>query len=196
MSMPIVEKVLDHQCKKCQLCKSSKHVCIGGKGDPLTTSIMLIGEAPGRAEENTGQPFMGRAGKLLDQLISNVGLYEHCYISNAVHCRPPENRKPTEGEIIACRQYLVAEIKLVKPRIIVLMGKTAIEALELITSRRMGRAGEPPFMIQRIFGMNNVWFIPTWHPAYCLRRGEGATNDLRRALSRAQALLIGIKSSL
>ena len=189
----LVIQLHNENCRRCHLYKSSKHVCISGRGS-FTSGIMLIGEAPGKAEAETGKPFMGRAGQLLNKLLIDIGMSDDCYISNVVRCRPPENRKPTEEEILACQRYLIKEIKLIKPHVIILMGRTAIEALELVASRRMGRTGELPFMVQRIFGMDNIWFIPTWHPAYCLRRGEGATSDLKRSLLMAQALLSGIKS--
>lgn len=175
-------KALDSSCIDCSLNASSKHVCIGGRGSKQA-NIFLIGEAPGSAEAATGKPFMGRAGQLLNQLVIEIGIEDDVFISNVCRCRPPENRKPTDDEIKACQPYLVHELHQVNPKAIVLMGKTAMRFVEL-TNFYEGTisAGTKPFRCVDLHGLKSVFIIPSWHPAYCLRRGEGATNDLRRAL--------------
>jgi len=172
-----LDRLRNPDCKRCSLYKSTKHVCILGKGNVMA-SIMLVGEAPGAAEERTGKPFMGRAGKLLDKLLVSLKLQNKVYITNPVHCRPPDNRKPTKQEIEACRIYFDGELNIIKPKTIVLMGRTAIESYGFGPEVN---AGSKPFLF------DETWYIiPTWHPSYCLRRGKAATHDLFNALLRAK----------
>jgi DNA polymerase len=148
---------------------------------------MLIGEAPGQAEELTGKPFMGRAGQLMNNQLIKLDMMDKVYITNVVHCRPPENRKPTDTEITQCQKYLVKEIKIVRPRVIVLLGKTAMRFVEVQFDKEMYlSAGVKPFRVRNFCSLERVLIIPTWHPAYCLRRGEGAVMDLQRALRTAK----------
>ena len=173
-------RLKDPDCKRCSLYRSTKHVCILGKGNVMS-SIVLVGEAPGAAEEKTGKPFMGRAGKLLDRLLTSLNLQDKVYITNPVHCRPPDNRKPTKKEIEACRIYFDGELNIVKPKVIILMGRTAIEAYGFGSEVN---AGTKPFLF------DDTWYIiSTWHPSYCLRRGKAATHDLLKALRCAKEQL-------
>jgi len=177
---------MNHDCKKCDLHKSSKHVCIQGRGN-LDSPIFLVGEAPGASEEISGQPFCGRAGKLLDHLLEDLHLTDRVYISNVIHCRPPDNRKPTDKEIKICREYLVYELQTIQPRVIVLLGKTAMKFVESVIHRdHYLHAGCLPIAFKKFCSIPDVLVICTYHPAYCLRRGDGATHDLRRALLWAQ----------
>lgn len=151
----------DEHCCKCSLHKSSKHVCILGRGSVMA-STMLIGEAPGAAEAGTGKPFMGKAGKLLNRILENMDM-SNVYISNAVRCRPPDNRNPTKGELNACNSFLRGEIKIVKPKLIILLGRVAVKAFGFDSS----------------VGPSSTYFYcgpwidavvkATWHPAYYLR---------------------------
>jgi len=151
---------------------------------------MLIGEAPGSAEELTGKPFCGRAGKLLNELLIDLSLQNSVYITNVCKCKPPDNRKPTDSEISVCQKYLAGELTVIKPKIIILLGKVAMSFVEnSIGNRNFLNAGTNPFQIKNFYNLINVWIIPTWHPAYCLRRGTGATNDLRKALQFAKEVL-------
>ena len=176
----------DPKCTKCELHKSSKHVCIFGRGN-LDAPIFLVGEAPGAAEEISGEPFCGRSGQLLNHIIDDLKLTNQVYISNVVHCRPPDNRRPTNHEIKICREYLIYELQIIQPRVIVLLGKVAMKFVEKIIGRSgYLHAGCLPINFKKFCSVPNVLVISTWHPAYCLRRGEGATNDLRRALVWAQ----------
>jgi len=172
-----LQRLKNTDCKKCMLHKSSKHTCILGKGNVMA-SIMLIGEAPGAAEEKTGKPFMGRAGKLLDRLLNDPNIQNKVYVTNTVRCRPPENRKPTKDEIYACEKYFDKELNIIKPKVIVLLGRTAIEGMGFGPEINAGSKG---------FLFDETWWIKgTWHPAYCLRRGKGATKDLLKALQWAK----------
>lgn len=171
-----LEKLFSPDCERCDLCNSTTHVCILGKGNVLAP-IMLIGEAPGAAEEESGKPFMGKSGKLLDQLLHALDISEQVYITNPVHCRPPGNRKPARSEIKACRFYLDEELNIVKPKVVVLMGRTAIESYGF---------GKDVTAGTKLFKFNETWVVPTWHPSYCLRRGKGAVKDLYKALRNAR----------
>ncbi len=113
-----------YKCRDCQLYKTRKQPVIGD-GNP-TTRIMLVGEAPGRYEDEQGKPFVGKAGKLLDEMLLEIGLSrQDLYITNVVKCRPPGNRVPTEDEIKACGRFLLREIEILKPKVIVALGATA-----------------------------------------------------------------------
>jgi DNA polymerase len=126
---------------------------------------MLIGEAPGQNEDETGLPFVGRAGKLLDQLLLSQDLTRErdVYICNTVKCRPPNNRVPTEFEKAQCRKYLDAQIDLIKPKIILLCGATSVKSILGIK--------EPISKIrgQWFNGPNESGIMPIFHPSYLLR---------------------------
>ena len=133
---------------------------IPGNG-PIPSLVMLIGEAPGRNEDHEGKPFVGRAGQLLDAELYIAGMPRHTvYVTNAVKCRPPANRKPTTEEIMYHRPYLLRELQAVAPRVIVTLGATAFEGL-------IGRVpNESIFNIRkRIIRFKGIRVIPTYHPA-------------------------------
>ena len=117
------------QCRRCGLCEGRHHVVFGIGNEKA--DIMFIGEGPGEQEDLSGIPFVGPAGKLLDDILSIIDLYrdENCYIANIVKCRPPRNRDPREEEQDACIGYLQEQIALVKPRIIVCLGRIAATKL-------------------------------------------------------------------
>ena len=155
-------------CRKCRLWRHAKNP-VPGEGNP-DAKLMLIGEAPGYQEDVKGRPFVGRAGKLLDSLLSGIGLVrEEVYISNIVKHRPPENRDPGEDEIEACSPYLERQIRIIKPEIIVTLGRHSTRYLlskvnvesEGITGVR-GRVYE-----ERLFDFP-VRIMPTYHPAAAL----------------------------
>lgn len=155
-------------CRKCRLWRHAKNP-VPGEGNP-DAALMLIGEAPGYQEDVKGRPFVGRAGKLLDTLLSGIGLVrEEVYISNIVKHRPPENRDPREDEIEACSPYLERQIRIIKPEIIVTLGRHSTRYLlskvnvesEGITGVR-GRVYE-----ERLFDFP-VRIMPTYHPAAAL----------------------------
>ena len=115
-------------CTKCDLCKTRKNA-VPGKGSP-NAKIFFIGEAPGRSEDNVGEPFVGSAGKILSEVLENAGiLRSSVYITNIVKCRPPKNRVPNESEKEACGEYLEKELELINPKVICVMGNTAYHSL-------------------------------------------------------------------
>jgi uracil-DNA glycosylase len=116
------------KCTKCDLCKTRKKA-VPGKGNP-NSEIIFIGEAPGRSEDNAGEPFVGAAGKKLSAALDKAGIArESIYITNVVKCRPPGNRVPTIIEKESCKNYLEAEIELIKPKVICIMGNTAYQSI-------------------------------------------------------------------
>ena len=151
-----------NQCRRCELGENRTNAVIG-RGNP-EAEIMIIGEAPGQNEDEQGLPFVGRSGQLLNKILQSVELSSDrdIYISNAIRCRPPENRTPTLKEIEACKPYLLEQIRLVNPKIILLTGATAVKAL---TGDKRG--------ITKIRGQWIEWegrlCMPIFHPAYLLR---------------------------
>lgn len=156
------------KCKKCELAKTRKNVVVG-KGAVLYPSILFVGEAPGVEEDNTGIPFVGRAGKMLQNWIDEIGLnHKTDYaVINVVKCIPLENgkiRKPSINEIEACREWTEAQIKLLKPRLIVALGVIASQFLLDNFTLTMSAVQNKKFSTR--FG--EVFCFP--HPAYFLRR--------------------------
>lgn len=149
-------------CTRCDLCQT-RHNVVFGEGI-RDSDIMFIGEGPGEQEDLTGRPFVGPAGKLLDDMLRIIDLdrNENCYIANIVKCRPPRNRDPREEEQEACIAYLRNQVALVKPKVIVCLGRIA--ATRLIT---------PDYRITREHGRwvnkNGVWMTAIYHPSALLR---------------------------
>ena len=148
-------------CEACELCKTRTQV-VFGVGNP-EAEVLFIGEAPGKNEDEQGEPFVGRAGKLLDEMLAMIGLQrEHIYITNSVKCRPPENRDPLNTEKDACRGYLRRQVKLMRPKIIVCLGR--ISAMEFIRE---------DFKISQehgqFFDKNGTLMMALYHPAALLR---------------------------
>ncbi len=148
------------------------------RGNPLA-NLMIIGEAPGAKEEEIGEPFVGRSGKLLDKLLQNAGIdiKQDVYFCNVVKCRPPQNRRPTKIEIQENLPWLFQQIKLVNPQVIVLVGATALEAILKIKSR-----------ISLLRGKWIDWegklVMPVFHPSYLLRnpsKEEGKPMSLTKS---------------
>ena len=149
------------QCQACALCETRTQV-VFGVGNP-NAEVLFIGEAPGANEDLQGEPFVGRGGKLLDDMLAMIGLKrENIYITNSVKCRPPENRDPLNTEKDACRGYLRRQVKLMQPKIIVCLGR--ISAMELI---------KEDFKISKehgqFFEKNGVLMMALYHPAALLR---------------------------
>jgi len=150
------------QCQRCELGETRTNAVIG-RGNPQAP-IMIVGEGPGQNEDETGLPFVGRAGQLLDKILQSVRLdvEQDVYICNIVKCRPPGNRAPTIQEMDACRPYLLEQIRLVDPKIILLTGASAVRGL---TGDKRG--------ITKIRGQWLEWqgrlCMPIFHPAYLLR---------------------------
>lgn len=150
------------KCTQCGLCER-RHNVVFGVGN-RNAQILFVGEGPGEQEDLQGEPFVGRAGILLDDMLSIIDLNrkENCYIANIVKCRPPQNRDPMEVEQDACIGYLQQQIDLIHPRIIVCLGRVA--AMRLIS---------PEYRITREHGQwvekNGIWMTAIYHPSALLR---------------------------
>ena len=149
------------QCRKCKLCQTRNNV-VFGTGD-RQANVMFIGEGPGADEDIQGEPFVGKAGKLMNMAFEAIGLKrEDVYIANIVKCRPPSNRNPENDEAIACLNYLRNQVILVKPKIIVLLGNIA---LKNILGQEYGISASRG----KWFEKKGILYLPTWHPAALLR---------------------------
>jgi DNA polymerase len=175
------------QCRACGLCQSRKNT-VFGVGD-RGANWMVIGEAPGENEDLQGEPFVGQAGKLLDNMLAAIGLNRTVqgqqagvYIANTLKCRPPGNRNPEPVELQTCAPYLVRQVALVQPRIILAMGRFAVQSL-LQTSEPIGK------LRGRVHQYQGVPVVVTYHPAYLLRNPPDkakAWADLCLALQTVQ----------
>lgn len=156
---------LAQHCNECHRCAlgDNRHHAVVGRGN-LQADIMIVGEAPGQNEDETGLPFVGRAGQLLEKILASVKLdtEQDIYICNILKCRPPNNRVPTTEEVAACKPYLLEQIRLVDPKIILFTGATSVKGL---TGDKRG--------ITKIRGTWIEWegrlCMPILHPAYLLR---------------------------
>jgi DNA polymerase len=160
-----------NNCYKCDLSKTRKNV-VFGEG-VFSSKIMLIGEGPGQQEDETGRPFVGKAGQLLDKILEtqDISREKNIYICNIVKCRPPENRVPADKEMEACRQYLDAQIQLMRPKIIILCGSTAVKAVlktKVGITKIRGQWFEGPFGSK---------MMPFFHPSYLLRNQSKAAGS-------------------
>lgn len=148
-------------CQKCELSKTRTNV-VFGVGNP-NADLMFIGEAPGADEDRTGEPFVGRAGKLLTKMIEAMGLTRNdIYIANILKCRPPENRNPLPAEVELCEGYLIRQIEAIKPKFICALG--AVSAKTLLKTK------EPISKLRgKFYSYHGTPLLPTFHPAYLLR---------------------------
>lgn len=150
------------ECTRCGLCETRKSVVFGVGNE--AADVMFVGEGPGEQEDLQGEPFVGPAGRLLDDMLSIIDLSreKNCYIANIVKCRPPRNRDPLETEQDACIGYLRNQVALVKPQIIICLGRIAAKRLI-----------DPEYRITRQHGefveKNGVWMTAVYHPSALLR---------------------------
>ena len=158
-------------CTRCKLCKTRTQTVFGVGGH--SASLMVVGEGPGADEDATGEPFVGRAGKLLDEMLKSIGRSRQetatasangVYIANVVKCRPPGNRDPEKEEVAACRHYLDGQIALLKPKLIVALGRIAAQRL-LSSDEPLSRLRGPLHQ----YGPSQTPVFVTYHPAYLLR---------------------------
>lgn len=149
-------------CRKCTLCEKRKQAVLG-VGD-RHADWLFVGEGPGADEDEKGEPFVGQAGKLLDNMLAAIGLQrgKNVYIANAVKCRPPQNRTPEMAETTACWPYLERQIELIQPKLIVALGRPAAQSL-LKTEVKIGAARG------QVHRYRDIPVIVTYHPAYLLR---------------------------
>lgn len=148
-------------CTRCKLSRERTNLVFGEGSEEAC--LMLIGEAPGREEDLAGRPFVGRAGKLLDQMLAAIKLTRaELYITNVVKCRPPGNRTPEPDEIEACRPFLAKQVKVIKPKIICTLGLTAARAVLSTEASLSSLRGQVHFL-------DDIRVVVTFHPAYLLR---------------------------
>jgi DNA polymerase len=169
-------------CTKCELSLTRQRVVIGS--GPLRPALMVVGEAPGRTEDEGGEPFIGRSGLLLFRLIKEeVGLTrDQCFVTNVVKCRPPANRTPHQRELDACHPWFVAQLEDVSPRVVLALGNTAARAV---------------FGYERGIGETHGLVAPlpcgpglaTYHPAAALRGGVSVLNVMRADLRVLRSLV-------
>ena len=182
----MASKIRNANCKLCDLHKSAQTVCVMGNGDNKA-DLFLVGEAPGYREDELGKPFAGKSGKLLDAILQELDIdRSEVYISNVVHCKPPDNRTPTLTEIKTCVPYLEKELEYVKPKVIILLGNVALRGV----TKRSG--------ITKYRGTKLVYegenftadVFPTFHPAAILRN-PGNMSYLVKDIERAVNFLRG-----
>lgn len=170
-------------CKGCTLAKTRNNL-VFSDGNPETASIVFIGEAPGEMEDMEGKPFVGRAGQLLDEFLTEAGISreDDLYIINTVKCRPPENRVPTDEEKSACEKFLHAQIDIMNPKAIVFCGATALKSFW----------ADPKVQISKIRGnwfnvnINNKEYkaMAIFHPSYLLRNHSMQEGSPRRLMQQ------------
>ena len=149
-------------CQKCRLGATRTNLVFGVGVE--NAEVMFIGEGPGENEDLQGEPFVGRGGKLLDKMLNAIDLDRHknIYIANIVKCRPPSNRDPEEDEIKACMDYLRNQVMIIKPKIIVLLGRIALQNI-------LGKEYKITASRGKWIEKKGILYMPTWHPAALLR---------------------------
>lgn len=170
-------------CRRCDLCRL-RHSIVLGEGN-READILLVGEGPGGDEDLQGRPFVGKAGQLLDKMLSAIDMRrEELYITNVVKCRPPGNRTPSEEEAHACMPLLRMQYALIRPKIVVCLGATATRYVY-----------DPNARITHVRGnwleKGGVWFLPTYHPAALLRdesKKKDVWSDLQSLKARYEAI--------
>ena len=163
-----------NNCTNCSLHSSRSNIVFSDGSEDA--KIILIGEAPGEMEDKTGTPFVGRAGKLLNELLAKAGIdrKKDLYIINTVKCRPPKNRKPTKEEKKACLKNLNTQIETVNPRVIVLCGSTAMESFIENKKITITKARGEIFKYK-----NGIKLVPIFHPSFLLRKHSTEPNSPR-----------------
>ncbi len=170
-------------CNQCKLCKNRKNIVFGVGNEKA--QIMFIGEGPGADEDTQGIPFVGKAGQLMNKALDALGIErEKVYIANIVKCRPPNNRDPEPDEVSSCINYLRNQVMIIKPKIIVLLGRISLQNIL-----------EPEYKITASRGKwvekKGIFYMPTWHPAALLRdetKKIDFIHDLKQVLKKEQEL--------
>lgn len=171
-------------CKACPLAKTRNNV-VFSDGNPSTAKIVFIGEAPGEVEDEMGIPFVGRAGQLMNEFLSEAGISrkDDIYMINTVKCRPPENRVPTEEEKSACRKFLDAQIDIIKPDAIVLCGATALKSFVELDKKQTISKVRGKWMTVTVDGVEYK-AITIFHPSYLLRNRSMEEGSPRRLMQQ------------
>jgi uracil-DNA glycosylase len=169
-------------CVRCKLCNLGRRQVVFGVGSSRAR-LMFVGEAPGEDEDRQGEPFVGRAGQLLTKIIEAINLTrDQVYIANVIKCRPPGNRNPEPDEVSACEPFLFRQVDIVKPRVIVALGKFAAQCLL--------RTTEPITRLRgREFQYRGATLIPTFHPAYLLRN-PSSKREVWEDMKKVRAILL------
>jgi uracil-DNA glycosylase len=180
-SLPAILSDIGADCRRCKLCSLGRSQIVFGVGNPKAR-LMFVGEAPGEEEDKRGEPFVGRAGQLLTKIIEAIGLSrEQVYIANVIKCRPPNNRNPEPDEVEKCEPYLFRQIDVIRPKVIVPLGKFAAQSL-LKTVDPITR------LRGRQFDYRGAALIPTFHPAYLLRN-PSAKREVWEDMKKVRAIL-------
>ncbi len=168
------------ECVRCKLSKHRRSI-VFGEGDPRAR-LMFIGEAPGREEDLQGRPFVGEAGMLLTRLIERMGMKRSdVYIANIIKCRPPMNRDPEDDEVGSCRSFIEGQIGLIRPEVIVTLGRIALKTLMENPGLKISEARG------RFIEYRGIPVMPTFHPAYLLRNPKDkwlTWSDMQKVMKR------------
>jgi DNA polymerase len=175
-------------CTACDLHKTRTNT-VFARGNP-DASICFIGEAPGEDEDLQGLPFVGRSGKLLDKILTEMGLdiTKDIYVCNIIKCRPPDNRRPNDNEVNQCIGYLEDQLTLIKAKVIVALGNTAVGNLIATTYGITKIRGT-------FFKYKHLWLMPTYHPSFLLRNGSGTSEPHIQFRQDIQKVLDKIKET-
>jgi uracil-DNA glycosylase family 4 len=180
-ALAIIRTEIGPACTRCKLHTLGRRQVVFGVGHPQAR-LMFVGEAPGEDEDRQGEPFVGRAGQLLTKIIEAIGMTrEQVYIANVIKCRPPGNRNPEPDEVATCEPFLFRQIDVVRPRVIVALGKFAAQSLLRTTDPITRLRG-------REFDFRDATLIPTFHPAYLLRNPP-AKRDVWEDMKKVRAIL-------
>ena len=178
--------IVESKCRACKACALAKtrHNVVFADGNPETASIVLIGEGPGEMEDMEDRPFVGRAGQLLDEFLSEAGISreDDLYIINTVKCRPPENRIPTEEEKSACEKFLHAQIDIMNPKAIIFCGATALKSFWADQKVQISKIRGNWFTVN----INNKEYraMAIFHPSYLLRNHSMQEGSPRRLMQQ------------
>jgi DNA polymerase len=185
-TLAIIKADIGPDCSRCKLHTLGRKQVVFGVGNP-NADLMFVGEAPGADEDIQGEPFVGRAGQLLTKIIEAINLRrEDVYIANVIKCRPPQNRNPEPDEVEQCEPFLFRQIDVIKPKVIVALGKFAAQSLLKTT--------EPITRIRgREYRYRDAILMPTYHPAYLLRN-PSSKREVWEDMKRIRNLLGGAAS--
>ena len=195
MSSPTLQDLQTslHNCQRCKLAKLGRTQVVFGVGNPHA-SIMFVGEAPGFNEDQQGEPFVGAAGKLLNDLLQSAGLSRsEIYIANVIKCRPPNNRDPESDEVETCKPFLMEQIALIKPKLVCTLGNWATQTL---MERKVGITK----VRGQAFYMKDFVMFPLFHPAAALHQGNLLPSlkedfkKLKQYLEKMQKAAVGVSS--
>ena len=178
-------EIVRGKCENCMACELGKtrNNIVFSDGNPSTAKIVLIGEAPGETEDETGKPFVGRAGQLLNDFLAQAGISrdEDVYIINTVKCRPPQNRVPSDEEKASCRKFLEAQIDIINPRAIVLCGATALKSFVTLDKKQTISKVRGQWMNITVDG-KDYKAMTIFHPSYLLRNHSMEDGSPRRLM--------------